>query len=185
MDKKGKYKKASCDPEKNEKDMAKKSAWSNLGKKLSILLPYLWPKANYLIQTRVIVCVLLVLSQRVVNVFVPRVNRDIVDVLALDIGAFPVDKILLYSFLKIMQGGVGAACKFGGIINCIKGVLWIRVNQNCVKNLKLDFFNHLHRLGVRQRKSIKRSALSIDIKDKDDFFMLQRLRYYDAKTTFS
>ena len=150
MDNKAKYKKANSDPEKNEKDPnARKSAWNNLGKKMSILLPYLWPKSNYLIQTRVIVCVLLVLGLRVVNVFVPRVNRDIVDILALDMGQFPVDKILLYSFLKIMQGGVGAACKFGGIINCFKGVLWIRVNQNCVKNLKLDFFNHLHRLGVR------------------------------------
>ena len=45
----------------------------------------------------------LVLSQRVFNVFVPRLQKDIVDSLATGNGTFPYELILIYTTIKIFQ----------------------------------------------------------------------------------
>ena len=147
MDKKFKYEKTASEPDKCDATL-KKSAWINVGSKLKKIFPYIWPKSNLSMQFRTIICCSLLLSQRIVNVFVPMIHKDVIDILSLDNGAFPYQKILIYSGIKLLQGGTGAG-RFGGIINCIKNVLWIKVNQNTVKRLKLDLFNHIHRLGIR------------------------------------
>ena len=131
----------------------KKSPWNNLFGKLRVLLPYLWPD-NTLLQIRVILCVILVISLRVINVFLPRLQRDIIDVLALHDGSFPFDLILYFTGLKILQGGPGFG-RFGSLINTAKNFLWIRVQQHNSKKLKLKLFNNLHQLGVRWHHSRK------------------------------
>ena len=160
MDFKYKYKKA-ADLEKNitpsDQDTVvevKKSPWNNLWGKLKILLPYLWPKRSVQLQLSVVTSVILLMSLRVVNVFVPRLNKEIIDVLALQNGQFPYGIILLYTLVKLLQGGTGSG-RSGGLIGTLKSILWIKVEQNTSKELKLELFNHLHRLGVRWHNSRK------------------------------
>ena len=160
MDFKYKYKKA-ADIEKNvtpsDQDTVveiKKSPWNNLWGKLKILLPYLWPKRSVQLQLSVVTSVILLMSLRVVNVFVPRLNKEIIDVLALQNGQFPYGIILLYTLVKLLQGGTGSG-RSGGLIGTLKSILWIKVEQNTSKELKLELFNHLHRLGVRWHNSRK------------------------------
>ena len=160
MDFKYKYKKA-ADIEKNvtpsDQDSVveiKKSPWNNLWGKLKILLPYLWPKKSVQLQLSVVTSVFLLMSLRVVNVFVPRLNKEIIDILALQNGQFPYGIILLYTLVKLLQGGTGSG-RSGGLIGTLKSILWIKVEQNTSKELKLELFNHLHRLGVRWHNSRK------------------------------
>ena len=160
MDFKYKYKKA-ADLEKNvtpsDQDTVveiKKSPWNNLWGKLKILLPYLWPKKSVQLQLSVVTSVFLLMSLRVVNVFVPRLNKEIIDILALQNGQFPYGIILLYTLVKLLQGGTGSG-RSGGLIGTLKSILWIKVEQNTSKELKLELFNHLHRLGVRWHNSRK------------------------------
>ena len=160
MDFKYKYKKA-ADIEKNvtpsDQDTVveiKKSPWNNLWGKLKILLPYLWPKKSVQLQLSVVASVFLLMSLRVVNVFVPRLNKEIIDILAIQNGQFPYGIILLYTLVKLLQGGTGSG-RSGGLIGTLKSILWIKVEQNTSKELKLELFNHLHRLGVRWHNSRK------------------------------
>ena len=71
-----KYSKAESNPEK-EPDIVdtKKSTWSNFWVKAKLLGPYFWPKNNRWLQARVVFCVILLLSLRVINLYVPRINK--------------------------------------------------------------------------------------------------------------
>ena len=186
MDFKYKYKKA-ADLEKNvtpsDQDTVvevKKSPWNNLWGKLKILLPYLWPKKSVQLQLSVVTSVILLMSLRVVNVFVPRLNKEIIDVLALQNGQFPYGIILLYTLVKLLQGGTGNL-RSGGLIGTLKSILWIKVEQNTSKELRLELFNHLHRLGVRWHNSrktgevlriIDRGSSSVNIVLNSAFFQV-------------
>ena len=132
----------------SEQVKIKKSTWSNLWIKLKVLFPYLWPTGHPWLQVRVVFCVLLVLSLRGFNVLVPRLNKQIVDALAAGDGSFPFDVILIYAGVKFLQGGTGAGGRVG-FVNCIKNILWIKVEQFTTKGMRLTLFKHLHRLGVR------------------------------------
>ena len=187
MDFKYKYQKA-ADIEKNvtpsdKEDTVveiKKSPWNNLWGKLKILLPYLWPKKSVKLQLSVVTSVILLMSLRVVNVFVPRLNKEIIDVLALQNGQFPYGIILLYTLVKLLQGGTGNL-RSGGLIGTLKSILWIKVEQNTSKELRLELFNHLHRLGVRWHNSrktgevlriIDRGSSSVNIVLNSAFFQV-------------
>lgn len=148
-----KYSKAESNPEK-EKDFVdvKKSTWSNFLVKAKLLGPFLWPKNNRWLQMRVLFCVLLLLSLRVINLYVPRLNKMIID--SLSESNFPYKLILVFTLVKIFQGGTGA-CQMAGLVNCLKNILWIKVEQNTVKSLKLSLFDHLHKLGIRWHQSKK------------------------------
>ena len=157
MDKKYKYNKANTDVEKSDqKDeksdkIKKKSPWNNICGKIRILAPYLWPTGNVFLQCVVFAVFLLIVSLRVVNVFVPRLQRDIIDILAQENSPFPYDTILIYSVLKFLQGFGGGQAT--GFLISLKNILWKKVEQNTYKKLKLGLFDHVHRLGARWHQS--------------------------------
>uniref|UniRef100_A0A8C4QZD0 ATP-binding cassette sub-family B member 6 n=1 Tax=Eptatretus burgeri TaxID=7764 RepID=A0A8C4QZD0_EPTBU len=53
------------------------STWAGFRKKLSLLLPYMWPQGSPRLQFTVMVCLLLLCGERVVNVFVPIYYKNI------------------------------------------------------------------------------------------------------------
>lgn len=159
MARKCKYSKTSKDVEKEDlsnedKVFIKqgKSPWSNILGKIKVIAPYLWPKDSLSLQLRVVTCVVLIISLRVVNVIVPRLNRDLIDTLAMQDGQFPLGLILLYTFVKLLQGGTGP---LRGIIGTAKNALWVKVEQNTTKELKVALFEHIHSLGIRWHQSRK------------------------------
>lgn len=53
------------------------SAWQGFGRKLRLLLPYVWPRASPALQVLVLLCVGLLLAERLVNVLVPVYSKNI------------------------------------------------------------------------------------------------------------
>ena len=139
------------------------SAFSDLWMKFKLLFPYVWPRGHPLLQLRVVVCFVILVAVRVINVYVPIYYKKIVDgltsnssVSALDrrvdiVGpqtglTFPLVSILIYVFLRFLQGGsVGSM----GLANNLRSFLWIRVQQYTSRRLQVDLLEHLHSLSLR------------------------------------
>ena len=140
-----------------------KSAFADLWLKCKLLFPYVWPRGQPLLQLRVVVCFLILVAVRVINVYVPIYYKKIVDGLtsnssasALDrslhivlpqTGLFlPLASVLLYVLLRFLQGGsVGSM----GVANNLRSFLWIRVQQYTSRRLQVDLLDHLHSLSLR------------------------------------
>eukprot|EP00061_Rhincodon_typus_P015911 g43853.t1 len=54
------------------------STWKDFRKKVQLLVPYMWPKGSLLLQILVLLCLCLLATERVINVFVPIYYRNIV-----------------------------------------------------------------------------------------------------------
>ncbi|XP_048455242.1 ATP-binding cassette sub-family B member 6-like [Rhincodon typus] len=56
------------------------STWKDFRKKVQLLVPYMWPKGSLLLQILVLLCLCLLATERVINVFVPIYYRNIAEV---------------------------------------------------------------------------------------------------------
>ncbi|XP_016120266.1 ATP-binding cassette sub-family B member 6, mitochondrial-like [Sinocyclocheilus grahami] len=54
------------------------STWKDFGKKVRLLVPYMWPKGSALLQLLVLLCLGMLGVERVINVFVPIYFKNIV-----------------------------------------------------------------------------------------------------------
>ncbi|XP_026680764.1 ATP-binding cassette sub-family B member 6, mitochondrial-like [Diaphorina citri] len=55
----------------SERLMHTGSTWAGAAKKIKTLAPFLWPKKSALLKLQVIICILLLIIARVINLFVP------------------------------------------------------------------------------------------------------------------
>ncbi|XP_072179638.1 ATP-binding cassette sub-family B member 6-like [Diadema setosum] len=125
------------------------STWANVWSKVRMIWPYVWPKGNCLMQLRVLVCFMILVAGRVINVFVPILNKEIVDALSATgpgMPKMPLNFILYYVACKLLQGG-----GFGslGLLSNMRSLLWIRVQQFTTKGIMVRLFEHLHNLSLR------------------------------------
>ncbi|XP_028250245.1 LOW QUALITY PROTEIN: ATP-binding cassette sub-family B member 6, mitochondrial [Parambassis ranga] len=123
------------------------SAWQDFGRKVRLLLPYVWPKGAAALQGLVLLCVGLLAAERLVNVLVPVYSKNIVNELA---AGGPrtslVGVVCIYTLLKFLQGG-GAGTS--GFISNLRQFLWIRVQQFTSRGVQVRLFSHLHGLSLR------------------------------------
>jgi hypothetical protein len=84
------------------------------------LLPFLWPAHDMKLQMLILICVLLLIAGRIVNVLLPYQNKVLVE--GLKRGEFVWKEILFFVGLRFLQGNVG-------IINTLQNFLWIPVGQ--------------------------------------------------------
>lgn len=56
------------------------STWKDFRRKLRLLVPYMWPRGNHLLQGLVLFCMALMGLERVINVFVPIYYKNIGEV---------------------------------------------------------------------------------------------------------
>lgn len=54
-----------------------RSTWTNGWRKLCTLAPFLWPKKSLGLQLRVVLCIIVVIAGRVINVYVPVYSQKI------------------------------------------------------------------------------------------------------------
>ena len=120
--------------------------------KMKMILSLTLSDNNLWVKIRVMLCFLLVLSVRGLNFLIPRLNKCIID--ELTAGSYPVGLILLCTGAKFLQGGTGAG-RGGGFVNSLKNILWLKVEQNTSKNMRLRLFSHLHHLGLRWHQERK------------------------------
>jgi uncharacterized membrane protein len=110
----------------------------------SLFLPYLWPSKSRRLQLTVVVCVVLVLLQRVVNVLVPYQIGEITNALSADDGAefyIPWGGIMMYAFFRWLQGSQG-------LIGSLRSFLWIPISQYSYMELSTAAFEHVHSLSL-------------------------------------
>ena len=139
------------------------STFAGLWGKARLLFPYVWPRGHPLLQLRVVVCFLILVAARVINVYVPLYYKKIVDGLSSNSSVDPLDQrlhivvpqtgltlplasIIIYVVLRFMQGGsVGSM----GLANNLRSFLWIRVQQFTSRRLQVNVLSHLHSLSLR------------------------------------
>ncbi|KAJ8352742.1 hypothetical protein SKAU_G00242180 [Synaphobranchus kaupii] len=123
------------------------STWQGFGKKVRLLVPYMWPQGNVLLQGLVLLCLCLLATERVINVFVPVYNKNIVNELT-DGSSWKTlaTTVCVYVMLKFLQGGGAGA---SGFISNLRSFLWIKVQQHTNRVVQVRLFGHLHSLSLR------------------------------------
>ncbi|KAJ2794702.1 ATP-binding cassette-type vacuolar membrane transporter Hmt1, partial [Coemansia helicoidea] len=116
-----------------------------LRRRLGILVPFLWPSGDWMLQARIVCCLLILVAGRLVNVLVPLQFKAVVDGLSPRDGSAPRFEwanVLLYAVLQSMQGSVG-------ILSTVQSFVWIPVDQAITRRISVAMFDHLHRLSLR------------------------------------
>lgn len=123
------------------------STWQGFRKKVRVLVPYMWPRGNILLQLLVLFCLMLLGVERAINVFVPIYYKNIVNELT-DGSSWRTlaTTVCIYVLLKFMQGGGAGA---SGFVSNMRSFLWIRVQQFTNRVVQVRLFGHLHSLSLR------------------------------------
>ncbi|RDL39683.1 Uncharacterized protein BP5553_04023 [Venustampulla echinocandica] len=118
--------------------------WWEYIKGYSLFFPYLWPSKSVRLQLIVLVCFVLVVLQRVVNIAVPLQIGTVTNELSNKDGktpGMPWRSISLLILFKFLQGT-------SGILGAMRSVLWIPISQYSYKALTTASFEHVHSLSL-------------------------------------
>ncbi len=124
-------------------DVIPARSWWEYIKGYSVFFPYLWPSKDRKLKLVVVVCFLIVILQRGINVLVPNQVGRITDDLSGEHGPvhMPWGGICLYIFFRMLQGGQG-------LLGAIRSVLWVPVSQYSYRELSVASFEHVHSLSL-------------------------------------
>eukprot|EP00043_Microstomoeca_roanoka_P013838 m.136026 g.136026 ORF g.136026 m.136026 type:complete len:877 (-) comp15861_c0_seq2:159-2789(-) len=131
------------------------TTFADIRLRFAVIWPFLWPKGNWRLQARVLVCVILLVSGRVINLYVPVSYKRIVDKLTPSDEhtiTFPLKEILVYVMLRFLNGG-GAGSM--GLLNNLRSFLWVAVDCYTSRVSRVNTFEHLHSLSLRWHLSRK------------------------------
>lgn len=109
-----------------------------------LLIPYLWPKKSTKLQLLAASCFLIMVGQRVINVFVPVMVGRITNALSGDDDKgvrAPWLDISLYILFRWLQGSQG-------ILTALRSILWIPVEQYSYRAISTAAFEHVHGLSA-------------------------------------
>ena len=109
----------------------------------SLFFPYLWPSKSHRLQVIVVVCFILLILQRVVNILVPYQIGVVTNILSRGEGGFRIPwlEICLYIIYRWLQGNQG-------LIGSLRSALWIPVSQYSYIELSTAAFEHVHGLSL-------------------------------------
>lgn len=118
--------------------------WWEYLKGYSLFFPYLWPSKSVRLQLIVVICFVLVVLQRIVNIAVPLQIGKVTNELSPKDGSSPEMPWLSISLLiafKFLQGN-------SGILGAARSVLWIPISQYSYHALTTASFEHVHSLSL-------------------------------------
>ncbi|KAJ2899046.1 uncharacterized protein MKZ38_003447 [Zalerion maritima] len=115
-------------------------SWYEYIRGYTLFFPYLWPRSNVGLQFLVLLCFLVMVAQRLVNVMVPLQLGLVIDAFAYK-DSMPFREITLFWLFKYLQGS-------SGLLGCIRGLLWIPVSQHSYRALTTASFEHVHALSL-------------------------------------
>ncbi|KAJ1569799.1 Homocysteine S-methyltransferase 1, partial [Nowakowskiella sp. JEL0078] len=130
-----------------------RSSWLTTIERLQKLFPFIWPD-TWSLRFLVFTCIGLLLIGRVVNWAVPHQYQVVVDslipsnsngkikVLMQDKLTLAWGAILLFVFLRFLQGGVG-------LVSTISNLFWIPVAQFTTRKISVQMMRHLHGLSLQ------------------------------------
>lgn len=126
------------------KEVPQRTWWEYL-KGYSLFFPYLWPSKSVRLQVIVVICFLIVVCQRAVNLAVPlqigKVVKDLGDAVKSEHHSMPWFDISLLIGLKFLQGT-------SGILGAVRSILWIPISQYSYQALTTASFEHVHGLSL-------------------------------------
>ncbi len=150
-----------ADPDKRARDI---ESWATLRR----FLPYLWPKDNPQLRTRIVIAMALVLAAKGVTLALPFAYKGAVDAMS-GSGAGSVDEGLSVALALVAAYALG---RFTAVaFDNLRNIAFERVGQVATTNLAEDVFHRLHRLSLRFHlarrtgevtKIIERGTKSID-----------------------
>ena len=120
------------------------------GRTIATLLPYLWPKGQPQLKTRVVVAIVFLLASKVCNVYIPILYKHAVDSLgggisghvtsaATAAAGVPIAIILAYGLARILALGFGE----------LRDAVFAKVSARAIRQVALNTFEHLHQLSLR------------------------------------
>ncbi|KAJ4351850.1 ATP-binding cassette-type vacuolar membrane transporter Hmt1 [Didymosphaeria variabile] len=116
-------------------------SWWEYLKGYKVFFPYLWPSKDRRLQIMVVICFVIVLLQRIVNVLVPDQIGRITDRLEDGSRGNPWQAIMLFIAFRFIQGN-------NGLLGAIRSTLWIPVGQYSYRELSVAAFEHVHSLSL-------------------------------------
>lgn len=137
-----------------QKDYQRPTTLREFYEHIKHLRPYIWPSKSKKLQVHIILCLLLLVAGRIVNVLVPQQVGNVVDALTrVTDGSeggkdengnprFVWKEIITFIALRALQGNIGA-------VDTLQGVLWIPVGQFNTRELAVKMFEHLLNLSLR------------------------------------
>ncbi|MDX1434581.1 MAG: ABC transporter transmembrane domain-containing protein, partial [Gammaproteobacteria bacterium] len=144
------------EPRTSDASPSPRAALGSLGT-LRTFLPYLWPRGEWGLRTRVLLAIAALVAAKVAVVYVPIFYRDAVD--ALDIGnasaalTLPVGVILAYGGARVLSLAFGE----------LRDALFAKVGQRAMRTVALQVFRHLHSLSLGFHLSRQTGGLSRSI----------------------
>lgn len=117
--------------------------WFEYCRGYSIFFPYLWPSKSTKLQGVVLLCFIILVCQRWVNIMVPFQIGVVTDALEDDEGNkhMPWTQLLLLILYKLLQGP-------SGLLGSMRSMLWIPVSQHTYRALTTAAFEHVHSLSL-------------------------------------
>lgn len=115
------------------------ASFSVLIHRIRVLAPYLWPMHSPKLQCIALLCVLLLVVGRVVNLMVPIALGQVVDTLSH--GLAPWGAITLFAALKLFQGS-------GGLIAVAQNLLWFPLAWYSDVNMSMLMFDRVLNLSM-------------------------------------
>lgn len=125
-------------------DTIPSKSWWEYIRGYSLFFPYLWPAKSTRLQITVIVCFVLVMVARVINVLVIKQVGVITNILSGERGDYhgvPWGPICLYIFYRVLQGG-------NGLLGALRSTLWVPIGQYSYQELSTASFEHVHGLSL-------------------------------------
>ncbi|KAL9084059.1 MAG: hypothetical protein Q9165_008260 [Trypethelium subeluteriae] len=118
---------------------AQATGWIDYFMGFVTLFPYMWPSNSRQKQVIMVLCIGVMIAQRVVNVIVPRQLGRLVE--ALGKGAIPWREIALFCTFRGLQGQQG-------VLGSVRAILWIPVSQSLYQRLSCSAFEHVLMLSL-------------------------------------
>ncbi|WFD36335.1 ATP-binding cassette-type vacuolar membrane transporter Hmt1 [Malassezia cuniculi] len=120
-------------------DQPHSASFGVLIKRIRVLAPYLWPKNSVKLQLIAVLCMLLLVLGRVVNLMVPIALGQVVS--SLGNGAAPWAAIAMFATLKLFQGS-------GGLITVAQNLLWFPLAWYSDVNMSMLMFDRVLNLSM-------------------------------------
>ncbi|KAH9987023.1 hypothetical protein BJV74DRAFT_951775 [Russula compacta] len=122
-----------------EKEVDIDPTWEEILRRLRRITPYLWPKRSRPLQLVALLCVFILILGRFVNLAVPFLLADLVDVFEEGVNSIPWVYLVGYVGLRFLQSSGG--------LPALRDALWTPVMQYSDREMSLLSFNHLLHLS--------------------------------------
>ena len=120
-------------------------SWWEYIKGYSMFFPYLWPSKDRRLQIVVVICFIIMIIQRGIQVLVPYQAGVITDDLSGDgkdgSTGMPWKAIFLYILYRLLQGN-------NGLLGATRAIIWVPVSQYSFRELSIASFEHVHSLSL-------------------------------------